>query len=135
MRSAKNALSRARRIVCVESGNGKVVKKYAEGFKLAVENDLNSPGALAVFWTMLRDGKLFAKDKKATALDMDRVLGFDLDKVFEVEIPEEVQGMIDERQQARVEKDFELADQLRDQIEKRGYTVEDSEKTVKVLKK
>ncbi len=134
---AKNALVRARKIIANDSrpDRGSIDSEYISRFKSAIENDLNTPKALAVFWNLLRDEEISAGDKKATALEMDRVFELDLDKTTIDEIPAEVQKLVDERQDAREEKDFGHADEVREQIEKLGYVVEDSGKETKILRK
>ena len=133
--SAKNTLSRAKKIVSGINEIGKVDEEYSKKFKSALENDLNMPEAIAVFWQMLRDDKIKPEDKKATALDFDRVLGLNLAKTEEIEISEEVKKLVLEREKARSEKDYARADELREQIEKLGYIVEDSEGKSKISKK
>lgn len=135
LESAKNTLSRAKKIVSGISEIGKVDEEYSKKFKSALENDLNMPEAIAVFWQMLRDDKIKSEDKKATALDFDRVLGLNLAKTEKIEVPDEVKKLVSEREKARSEKDYARADKLREQIEKLGYNVEDSEGKSKVSKK
>jgi len=135
LESAKNTLSRAKKIVSGINEIGKVDEAYSKKFKSALENDLNMPEAIAVFWQMLRDDKINSEDKKATALDFDRVLGLNLAKTEEIEVSEEIKKLVSEREKARSEKDYARADKLREQIEKLGYIVEDSEGKSKVSKK
>lgn len=135
LESAKNTLSRAKKIVSGISEIGKADEEYSIKFKSALENDLNMPEAIAVFWQMLRDDKIKSEDKKATALDFDRVLGLNLAKTEEIEVSEKVKKLVSEREKARSEKDYARADKLREQIEKLGYIVEDSEGKSKVSKK
>ena len=133
--AAKNALARARKIIYGIDEKGKVDDSYISKFKSALENDLNTPEALAVFWQLLRDDKVKSNDKKATALEMDEVFALDLDKKVEEEIPQEIQKLVEERQKARNEKNFQLADKIREQIEEKDYIVEDSEGETKIYKK
>ena len=53
-------------------------------------------------------------------------------KVKHDDLPEEVQNLIKEREQARVDKDYAKADALREEIEKMGYRVKDSADCCKV---
>ena len=52
---------------------------YKNKFMLLFNNDLDTPRALTVFWDLIKDKKIDNKDKKATMLDMDKVLGFGLE--------------------------------------------------------
>lgn len=135
LESAKNTLSRAKKIISGINEVGEVDGAYGKKFKSALENDLNMPEAIAVFWQMLRDDKIKSEDKKATALDFDRVLGLNLAKTEEIEVSEGVKKLVSEREKARSEKNYARADKLREQIEKLGYIVEDSEGKSKVSKK
>jgi len=134
---AKNARTRAIKILSSRPrpDRGSINSEYISKFKSALENDLNTPETLAVFWNLLRDEKIPAGDKKATALKMDEIFALDLDKVSTSEIPAGVQKLVDERKVARKEKNFELSDKLRGQIEELGCTVEDTDSGSKVYSK
>lgn len=84
-------------------------------FLNAINNDLNVSVGLASIW-----------NKKQDAIKSDEVLGLKLNEKTELEIPSEVQALLDERQQARDSKDFAKSDQLRDEIAKLGFTVKDT---------
>jgi len=135
LEGAKNTLSRAKKIISGINEVGKVDEEYSKKFKSAVENDLNMPEALAVFWKMLRDDNVSEGDKRQTALNFDLVLGLNLAKEDEIDISDEVKKIVSEREVARTEKNFDLADKLREQIEKLGYSVEDSGDESKIYKK
>jgi cysteinyl-tRNA synthetase len=73
--------------------------------------------------------------KLATVIDMDRVLGLDLDKVGDTQaLPDDIQDLVDARVQARKDKQWALSDSLRDQIQAKGYVVQDSAQGMKVFK-
>ncbi|MEI8060752.1 MAG: cysteine--tRNA ligase [Candidatus Berkelbacteria bacterium] len=135
LEAAANALKRARKIITSIDDGRKVNEEYMSKFKSAVENDLNTPEALAVFWNLLRDEKVSAGDKKATALEMDKIFSLDLNKISNDEIPANVLKLVNERIAARKEKDFELSDKIRGQIEELGFSVEDAGDQSKVVKK
>lgn len=106
---------------------GTILPSYKVRFTAALEDDLGSPQALAVLWEMLRDQSTAPKDRRATALNFDRVLGLGLDRpIWSGEIPPEVQTLKEKRDEARSTKNFTLADSLRQQIEAAGFEVEDT---------
>ena len=110
-------------------------KKFKENFLEMINNDLNLPRALAVVQELLKSD-LPSKKKLATVLDFDRVLGLDLKDRMTKKIKNEfVENLIIKRNKARKEKNFEESDRLRDEIEKLGYTVEDSKDGMRVYKK
>jgi len=102
----------------------KINKKYLEKFKAAMNNDLNSPEALAILWTMLRDEK--AKGKVATIKKIDKVFELDLLRKEDFEVPDKIREVIEEREKARKDKDWAKADKLRDEINAAGFIIKDS---------
>jgi cysteinyl-tRNA synthetase len=105
--------------------------EYYERFHDAINNDLNTPQALAVARELIAEAYR-RKDFDAwpTLRALDAVLGLDLEKHREssraAEIPSEVRQLIDNRAAARKAKNFTLADQLRKELEARGYEVKDN---------
>ena len=92
------------------------------------------PQALAVVQELLKSD-LSAGDKLATVFDFDQVLGLNLDRVGgRQRLPEEIQSLVEERRKARMDRDWAMSDELRDRIQERGYTVQDSAQGMKVFK-
>ena len=119
---------------------GKVSEKFKSKFLEEINNDLDMPKALAVVQEMLKSN-LSNEDKKATLLEFDlEILGvgivnLDIKAGEDVKIDENVEMLKKERQKARKEKNFEESDRLRSEIEKLGYTVEDSKDGTRIYKK
>jgi cysteinyl-tRNA synthetase len=89
---------------------------------------------MAVIQEMLKSAMPNA-EKHATILDFDRVLGLDLDQVDKPqEIPPEVLKLVEARRTAREAKNWAESDRLRDEIQKRGYTVKDTREGMQLLK-
>ncbi len=106
--------------------------EYYERFHDAINNDLNTPQALAVALELVAEAYR-RKDFRAwpTLQALDAVLGLDLQKHRTSQrapssIEPDVQQLIDNRAAARKAKDFTLADELRKEIERRGYEVKDN---------
>jgi cysteinyl-tRNA synthetase len=107
---------------------------YQAMFNSALNNDLNMPQVLAVVQELLKSD-LDGGVKLATVMDFDRVLGLDLDQLSaEQVLPPEIQALVDSRRQARKDKNWALSDQLRDQIQAMGYTIQDGPQGMKVFK-
>ena len=104
-------------------------------FKEYLDDDLDTPRALTVFWDVLKDGKMANADKKATLLDFDKVLGLGLKELRKEQIPEEIRKLADEREEARKKKDFRKSDELREKINYLGYEMKDMENGYKINKK
>ena len=90
------------------------------------------PGALALVFDSLKNEEIDYE----TILQFDKVLGLDLDKVKEkkVEVSDDIQKLINERQKARENKNWSESDRLRDVIKALGYTLEDTAEGQKVDK-
>lgn len=108
---------------------------YTEEFKSLIDNDLSTAQGLALMWKLLKDENVSSSNKKATLLDFDKVFGLGLGNVVaEVEIPDEVVKLAQDREYARSQKDFALSDILRAKIEAHGFIVKDTDKGQKISK-
>ncbi|KKR75041.1 MAG: Cysteinyl tRNA-synthetase [Candidatus Nomurabacteria bacterium GW2011_GWA1_40_8] len=90
--------------------------------------------ALTILWDVIKDEKISDADKKATVLDFDKVLGLGFADLKEKIIPEEVLKLVEEREQARKEKDFKKSDELRGKINSLGYEIKDTAEGQKISK-
>ncbi|MHB8903862.1 MAG: cysteine--tRNA ligase [Patescibacteria group bacterium] len=113
---------------------GMVSLEFKEKFLEVINDDLNMPRALAIVSLVLKS-KISSADKLATILDFDRVFGLKLDLVNRpVELPVNIQKLVNEREAARVAKNWTEADKLRIEIEKQDYLVEDTKDGQKIKK-
>lgn len=108
--------------------NGRIVESYKKEFKEAIENDLNTPEALAVIWKLTKDESISPADKRVTLLDFDRVFGLDLENnEFEInDIPKEINRLRIELDNARKETDFAKSDEIRQKLNEKGYEVKNT---------
>ena len=135
LQSAQDAYLRLKNIVNsikTDKKGTRTNKQYLGLFHKAINNDLDMPKALSILWKLVRDTK--AKNKTATIKEMDKVLGLDLFKKEEFEIPEQIQKLIKEREQVRKNKNWKESDQLRDKIKSLGYLIEDTSHGQKIKK-
>lgn len=100
-------------------------QKYLQRFTEDVNDDLNTPKALATMWELLKDETLTSHDKYYLLLQFDKIFGFNLGNLTKEKIPESVIALAEERLIARNEKQWEKADVLREKIEHLGYTIAD----------
>ncbi len=107
---------------------------YYRKFVEAVEDDLNMPAALAVVWEMMRSN-ITDQAKKNLIVVFDEVLGLDLGVVGKVEIPENIQILVDEYSRAKQTKDYAASDLIRSQVLDGGYKIMDTQSGVVVEKK
>lgn len=118
---------------------------YVEKFMTHLANDLDTPAAIALLWDMLKDTKLENRTKCATLMAMDEVLDIGLSEnvtdgrrslgvVAANDLPEDIQDLIDRREAARIARNWEEADLLRQAITIKGYSIEDSSTGPKITK-
>ncbi|HTV41271.1 MAG TPA: cysteine--tRNA ligase [Candidatus Sulfotelmatobacter sp.] len=154
LQSAKTALARIDeclsklREIAGQPSNALAAPKPGEGgstlqkFTDALDDDLNMSAAWAVVsdWVSelnrrIADNSLSDADA-ATALTtwqkMDSVLGVGIKS--EVEIPAEISALLDGRQAARKEKNFKRADEIRAELQSKGWAIEDTPKGPKLKK-
>lgn len=133
LKAAQVSYQRLKKIISEIKEEGEENKKYLEDFNKVINDDLNIPEALQILWKLVRDEK--AKGKLQTIKKMDEVFGLDLLKKVKIKIPNEVNKIIKEREEARKNKDYKKADMLRDKINKLGYVLEDTKEGVKISQK
>ena len=113
---------------------------WPEKFLEAINDDLNTPQAFAVVWELVKDTFLSFVDKRKLIFEFDKVLGLDLEqqmvnKKKEIQnIPEEVMELVTRREEARLAKNFQKSDELRNEISKLGFHIEDSDSGPKIKK-
>ena len=118
--------------------------KYRQEFIKAMDDDLNTADAISAVFelvtainTAVKDGasKEFAEKSLATLMELATVLGLLQQDVEEkVEIDDELAALIEERQQARKEKNFARADEIRDMLKARGLILKDTPQGVQIIK-
>jgi cysteinyl-tRNA synthetase len=121
LKASQTALFKLRNLVADWPEGGEVDEDYKQQFINLLADDLQVPEAIALTWGLAKDEKIKPEDKKATLLDFDKVLGLNLGKTSEEEIPEEIKKLADERLKARMDKNWKEADRLRDLINKVGF--------------
>ena len=102
---------------------------YENKFLAAINDDLNTPKAIAVVWEIIKNKNLSQKLKKQLLLKFDKVLGLGLNKIKTqktAEIPQKISQLATEREKLRVNKQFIQADALRKKIELLGYIIDDT---------
>lgn len=109
---------------------------YIDKFKQAMCDDLNTARALAVVFEMLADKNITDADKYATLIELDNVLGLDIQKTVTTlsSIPNEIIELAEKRKTAKEVKNYKLADELRNEIDTAGYEMLDTPEGYKIIK-
>jgi cysteinyl-tRNA synthetase len=121
-----------------KESNQKKKQEYKNRFVGHINNDLDTPRALALIWEILKDDNLSEEDKYNLVVNFDKVLGLKpigTNLSAEEEIPEEILEIKKERDTARREKNWQRSDELRKEIEREGYILEDLEDETKISKR
>ena len=104
--------------------------EYMKAFDDAMENDLSAPQALSLLWKLVKDGEVSSADKLAAIYHMDEILGLDLARTEapkkEAVGTEDDLKLLEERTAAKKAKDFKRADEIRDELKRRGFNVKDT---------
>lgn len=118
---------------------GKSADTYKKEFLAHINDDLDTPGALAVLWEMTKDTSISPAEKVAAFEAFDEVLGLafgsTMSRISLESLDNDIQILIERREKARKEKDWKKADELRGEIESRGYSLEDTSDGPRVSKK
>ena len=102
-------------------------KVYQEKFKYELENDLNTSNAVTILYDVLKSD-LNNNTKLYLIEDFDRVLSLDLLKKDEIdsELLNYINKKIEERKIAKNNKDYDLADSIRKELEEKGIILKDT---------
>lgn len=137
LREAQRAIQRIvelkTRLRALTNSPGDTLPEEGEAFEQALDDDLGAPQAFAIFFEWLRvtnsriDQNSLSAEQAAQGLFFIQVI----DRLFgilpsEVELPMEVQKLVEEREMARKAKRWDRADSIREQIHSLGWQVEDT---------
>lgn len=114
-----------------------IVSKFQEQFKKALENDLNTANAITTLYDVLKADCNNATKRNLIA-SFDLVLSLDLlkEQNIEQELEDYIQKMIEKRNEAKKNKDYTLADQIRGELQEKGIELKDTrEGTTYTIKK
>ncbi|MBC2399995.1 cysteine--tRNA ligase [Clostridium tetanomorphum] len=115
------------------------LEEYKNRYIEKMDDDFNTADAISVIYDMVRDvntnvGANSSMELVKYSLNMIRELGKPLgilQKSIKGNIDEEIEKLIEQRQQARKTKDWALADKIRDELKERGIVLEDTPQGVR----
>jgi len=148
VKGAENAVRRLRDFIIklneiksdyYNKGIKKAIDKTKKGFENAMDDDLNVSNALAFIFDFLKEINTLMMKNKIGKNDVNKIISLmnDFDEVLgvleekEERLPPELKKMIDEREQARKEKDFVRADKIRNELKEKGIILEDTKDGVR----
>ena len=102
---------------------------YKDKFKEAISNDLNTSSMLTLVYDVLKDSDLTDFTKLYLIDDFDKVLSLNLideEKDIDSELESYILSKIEERNQAKKDKNFALADTIRDELLSKGIELKDT---------
>jgi len=121
-----------------------LIAGWTKEFKDCISDDLNIPMGMSVLWIAAKNT---AKSKKIydMIIDFDRVFGLDLEngvknlenvasKEDNEEVPAEINTLVEQRNDAKKNKNFTLADEIRNKIKALGYSIKDTREGVQIIK-
>jgi len=120
-----------------KSKNLKLTKNLKENFYKELEDDFNTPKAFAVLFDFIKKANSLLDKNSISKKEAETTYKFfqEINKIFGIinfkkitkGIPSEIKKLAKEREIARKNKDWQKADELRKEIEKQGFLVQDSE--------
>ncbi|MDD4351537.1 MAG: cysteine--tRNA ligase [Candidatus Gracilibacteria bacterium] len=113
-----------------------IIAKYREKFEAAMDDDLNTPVALASVFDLMKEVNKLLDEQKLSEKDSEDVMKFmhDFNTVFDVltfgeevdsDLQQKVEVILQERETARQAKDWSKSDELRDQLKEMGVEIKD----------
>ena len=136
VRSQERAIQRLRQAANASSGDGPQVDAgpFMDRFVEAMDDDLNTPRALAALFDLAREinrareGGAAVEKAQDTLRELAGVLGLTLDEAQadSAEAAPFIQTLVDVRTELRAARQFQLADSIRDRLAELGVTVEDN---------
>lgn len=125
------------------TGLAKATEIARADFCEAMDDDLNTADAFAVIYDLIRETntatagdvvlpRAVLQQTLDLLLELLDVLGLDVEE--EDEIPASILALVEERAEAKTQRDFQRADDLRDQVQQAGYSIEDTAQGPKVYR-
>lgn len=138
IKASQSSLNTLRKLIAEHKTGTNIVdeekiNKYKSDFLNAINDNLNTPLALGILFSMLRNEPK-SRQIYDLAIDFDRVFGLRLDEEVALDVPENVKELAELRWQAKLNKDWAKADALRNDILKLGYQILDTKDGYEIKK-
>jgi len=119
------------------------VKKFEEKFYGYLADDFNTPRALSVVFDLIKKVNFLIDKNKISQDQIRQTLDFltKFDKIFEIlpkkkkqKTPDKIQELVKQREGYRLEKNWQAADEIREELKTLGYIIEDTPSGTKISK-
>ena len=115
-----------------EKDNPKLIEKTKKEFIKCMDDDFDTPKALAVIFDFVKEVNKQGGGKKSYELMLEFDNVFNILTREGVKLNSEIKNLIKERKKAREGGDFAKADNLREEIKNKGYVLEDTKEGTRV---
>ena len=119
----------------------KLIERVRKRFEKSMDNDIDISGALASIFDFVKEINLLISKNKLSKKDAELIKNQmnEFDKVLgilkkEEELSSEIKLLINQREDARKNKEWKKSDELRDELNKKGYVIEDTAQGPRVKK-
>ena len=116
------------------------IQQERQNFEVAMDDDFNTANAIAALFSLSAEANKYLNETNTneeilkafihTLNELSNVLGIKLEEKEEL-LDEEIDALIEERQQARKNRDFKRADEIRDQLKDMNIILEDTRQGVR----
>ncbi|MEK7121125.1 MAG: cysteine--tRNA ligase [Patescibacteria group bacterium] len=111
-----------------------ITSKTKEDIEVALDDDFNTPKAIGIYFDFIREMDILFDTKKLGVSSLGKILSvFNIGDTLGItptdtnyDWPQKIQTLIDERERARQNKDWEKADELREKLKSMGYPIDDT---------
>ena len=127
----KKLIGRIQRLEKVGERQEDKFMQYRQKFLNAINSDLNTSMAITVLYDLLKDSEVNDATKRALIESFDTVLSLNLlqeakEEKVDGELAKYVEALLAERKQAKKEKNFARADEIRDELKAKGIIIKDT---------
>lgn len=127
----KKLIGRIQRLEKVGERQEDKFMQYRQKFLNAINSDLNTSMAITVLYDLLKDSEVNDATKRALIESFDTVLSLNLlqeakEEKVDGELAKYVEALLAERKQAKKEKNFARADEIRDELQAKGIIIKDT---------
>ncbi|MBP6879753.1 MAG: cysteine--tRNA ligase [Candidatus Pacebacteria bacterium] len=125
LEASRVALNKLRRIIFIaDTDNARVSDEDKDEINKIISDDLATPKLVAYVWENLNNENKEEAERIGLILYADEYLGLGLSKIGNV--PDEITQLLETRNEARKNKDFQKSDEIRDQIKSEGFSILDN---------